>query len=60
MRMRDKHFFLGKIRNLKRKREPLSNEEKIIIVALCIFIAALFILTVYAVAFTVSRLKFLI
>lgn len=60
MRMRGKHFFLGKIRNPKRKKEPFSKEEKIIIVALCIFIAALFILTVYAVAFTVSRLKFLI
>lgn len=60
MRMRDNHFFRGKIKNPKQKEETLSKDEKIIIVVLCIFIAALFILTVYAVAFTVSRLKFLI
>lgn len=60
MRMRDNYFFRGKNKNPKQKKETLSKDEKIIIVVLCIFIAALFILTVYAVAFTVSRLKFLI
>lgn len=60
MRIRGKLLFSKRNEDAKRKKETFSKGEKIVLVALCIFIAALFILTVYAVAFTVSRLKFLI
>lgn len=57
MKIHDKFPFSKKQTELKQKKKQWVEREKVVFVVACIFIIVLFILTVYAVAYTVSRLK---